>query len=220
MAWDAGEIKEREFTQVAAYIRSANTHAVSPHKSLTRPWSSGTLDGYFTKLLWFNDLDCAHRVIKLIKLGKGCYSSPVTLILPDFSFVVSAAAAAGSGLPMLNSVLLEASAVGVVSGGKTGSVGTGGALGAEGAGKSPDSVIAGFFDVTVVPPPVARPASLAEPTALLAAAEAGRSDGEAIVDVVGALSDSTAIGLPLESIGMRRTTVLGTNRISVTGTVL
>lgn len=109
---------------------------------------------------------------------KGCYSSPVTLILPDFSVLgVSLAGLAlevGSGFPIFNSVLLEASAAG--------SVGTGGALGAEGAGKSPDSLSAGFLEVTVVP-------SLAESRLLFASLAAGRSDGELIVEVAGALRD-------------------------------
>jgi hypothetical protein len=128
---------------------------------------------------------------------KGCYSSPVTLILPDFppavlvlEFVlVGSTLTGGSGLPMLNSVLLEAPATGSGSLGLAASVGTGGALGAEGAGKSPDSLIAGFLEVTVVPSPTGAR------VLLVSLAAEGRSEGEGLVDVVGALRDSMAIGL-------------------------
>lgn len=113
---------------------------------------------------------------------KGCYSSPVTLILPDFSLLgvalvgsaLTVGSGLGSGFPIFNSVLLDASAAG--------SVGTGGALGADGAGKSPDSLSDGFLAVTVVP-------SLAASRLLFVSLAAGRSDGELIVEVAGALSD-------------------------------
>jgi hypothetical protein len=85
MTWNTRECEEGKFAQVATDIGPADAHPMGSNQGLASPWCTWPIDRDFPELFWFDDLNCAHGFNKLIRVKTGCYSSPVTLILPDFS---------------------------------------------------------------------------------------------------------------------------------------